>query len=89
MVDFGSDQGRSDFETAGVAYATLRISKERERRAGPQDAVYGRTLKSGQHDCATYFVAKLVRANGGCLGVKRRRKTWLAAISLGELLNKL
>jgi len=30
-------------------------------------------------------VAKLVRANGGCLGVKRRRKTWQAAISLGEL----
>jgi len=34
-------------------------------------------------------VAKLLRADGGCLGVKRRWKTWLAAISFGELLNKL
>ncbi len=45
MVDFGSDQGRSDFETGGVANATSRISKERERRAGPKKAVYGRTLE--------------------------------------------
>ena len=28
--------------------------------------------QSVQHDCANYFMAKLLRANGGCLGVKRR-----------------
>ena len=32
---------------------------------------------------------KLLRAYGECLGVIRLRKTWLAAISFGELLNKL
>ena len=45
--------------------------------------------KSVRNDCVGYFVAKLLRADGGCLGVKRRWKTWLAAISFGELLNKL
>ena len=28
---------------------------------------------------------KFRRAHGGCLGVRRRRRTWSAAISLGEL----
>ena len=31
-------------------------------------------------------MVKLERAYGGCLGVERRRRTWTAAISLGELL---
>jgi hypothetical protein len=31
------------------------------------------------------LVVKLVRAFGGCLGAKRRRRTWLAAKSHGEL----
>jgi hypothetical protein len=35
------------------------------------------------------FVAKLLRADGGCLGVKRRRRTRQAAISFGERLNRL
>ena len=30
------------------------------------------------------LVAKLVRAHGECLGDKRRRRAWLAAISSGE-----
>ncbi len=30
------------------------------------------------------FVVKLLRANGGCLGARKRRRAWLAAISLGE-----
>ena len=29
---------------------------------------------------------KLLRANGGCLGIGRRRRTWQAAISFGESL---
>jgi len=48
MVDFGSGQGRSDFETdsvavivsTGVARVTSRISKKREHRHGSQDAIY-------------------------------------------------
>ena len=35
------------------------------------------------------FVVKLLRADGGCLGAKRRRKTWKAAISFGEPPNRL
>ena len=31
------------------------------------------------------FVVKLLRANGGCLGAGKRRRTWQAAISLGEV----
>ena len=31
-------------------------------------------------------MTKLLRANGGCLGIRRRRRTWKAAISFGELL---
>ena len=34
----------------------------------------------------TTVVVKLRRAYGGCLGARRRRRTWLAAISLGEPL---
>ena len=36
-----------------------------------------------------FIHAKLGRAHGGCLGVSRRGRTWLAAISLGELPSKL
>ena len=31
-----------------------------------------------------YHVCKLLRAYGGCLGAKCRRRTWYTAISLGE-----
>ena len=30
-------------------------------------------------------MVKLLRAYGGCLGARRRRRTWIPAISLGEL----
>ena len=30
------------------------------------------------------MMVKLLRAHGGCLGVERRRRAWLAAISFGE-----
>ncbi len=30
------------------------------------------------------MVVKLLRAHGGCLGVRKRRRAWSAAISLGE-----
>ena len=35
-------------------------------------------------ESADRLVVKLLRALGGCLGVRRRRRTWLAAISYGE-----
>src|SRR3954451_6383601 len=38
---------------------------------------------------ASIFVAKLLRAHGGCLGTRSRRRTWEAAISLGELPTEL
>ena len=31
------------------------------------------------------YMVKLQRAHGGYLGTQRRRRTWLPAISLGEL----
>jgi len=34
-------------------------------------------------------VTKLQRACGGCLGSRRRRRTWVAAISYGEPLTRL
>ena len=38
--------------------------------------------------CQKDFMVKLIRAHGGCLGTGRRRRTRLAAISLGEPLNR-
>jgi hypothetical protein len=36
-----------------------------------------------------FWVTKLLRACGGCLGSRRRRRTWVAAISYGEPLTRL
>jgi hypothetical protein len=36
-----------------------------------------------------FRVTKLQRACGGCLGSRRRRRTWVAAISYGEPLTRL
>jgi hypothetical protein len=33
------------------------------------------------------LTVKIRRAHGGCLGTRRRRRTWTAAISHGEALN--
>ena len=41
---------------------------------GPQD-----------QDLYQVSMVKLLRAHGGCLGIRRRRRTWSAAISFGEL----
>jgi hypothetical protein len=35
------------------------------------------------------LTVKIVRASGGCLGTRSRRRTWTAAISRGEALNSL
>ena len=36
-----------------------------------------------------FFTIKRLRAHGGCLGAKSRRRTWAAAISPGEVLTNL
>ena len=36
-----------------------------------------------------FFSIKRIRAHGGCLGAKSRRRTWAAAISSGEVLTNL
>ena len=52
-------------------------------------------LREGASLGATRFMkreqltVKIVRAHGGCLGTRRRRRTWTAAISHGEALNSL
>ena len=38
----------------------------------------------GRKQAATGLMVKLLRAHGGCLGVERRRRAWLAAKSFGE-----
>jgi hypothetical protein len=35
------------------------------------------------------LTVKMSRAHGECLGTRRRRRTWTAAISRGEALNSL
>ena len=35
------------------------------------------------------LTVKMLRAHGGCLGTRSRRRTWTAAISRGEALNSL
>ena len=39
---------------------------------------------AGRKTRPTGLMVKLLRAHGGCLGVERRRRAWLAAISPGE-----
>jgi hypothetical protein len=40
-------------------------------------------------DMFLIFVVKFLRAHGGCLGIRSRRRTWESAISLGELITEL
>ena len=35
------------------------------------------------------ITVKIVRAHGGCLGIRSRRRAWTTAISNGEVLNSL
>jgi hypothetical protein len=45
-----------------------------------------RTLDSNaRYETCLRDTVKLERAHGGCLGVERRRRTWIAAKSSGEL----
>src|SRR4051794_11107397 len=53
------------------------LSRER-----PQLSVAG-TPKRAQ------ITVKILRAHGGCLGIRSRRRAWTTAISHGEVLNSL
>jgi hypothetical protein len=46
--------------------------------------VFRVSILRGVETCWVSFMVKLLRAYGGCLGTNRRRRTWQAAISLGE-----
>ncbi len=56
IVDFGSRQGRSPFETA-VVVDLPRIAKGRERRIGLKDAISGWTLTKKPHPRGRGFLA--------------------------------
>ena len=43
----------------------------------------------GQRAGFRTITVKIVRAHGGCLGIRSRRRAWTAAISRGEVLNSL
>ena len=51
------------------------IELERKAKAGSD--------KAKKTDWVSFMI-KLLRAYSGCLGARRRRRTWQAAISLGE-----
>ena len=58
-----------------------------------QLAVAGRPISVAAHESALQVepwihVVKLLRAHGGCLGVRRRGRAWKTAISPGELSNE-
>ena len=55
-----------------------------EEHLGLDPAGWWAARQDGRRLPADRLVVKLVRALGGCLGVRRRRRTWLAAISHGE-----
>ena len=70
----------------------VRFSRSREllrigRKAGPGIGV--RLIDNHIASVGIFIKAKLERAHGECLGASRRGRTWLAAISLGELPSKL
>src|SRR5438552_16649268 len=63
----------SESEDFASRFSNVVLCAECKFRAGVRAAV-GRVN----------FMVKLLRAHGGCLGRSRRRRTWQAAISLGE-----
>ena len=65
----------------------LRSRARRWRKPGRSYREVDRQSGSGRYlDACLRDKVKLQRAHGGCLGDKRRRRTWEAAISFGELL---
>jgi hypothetical protein len=81
-----------------VAYATLpqyegrwrkpqifaQVAQVERRTQSSFDAPGMARAVRGAATCWVSFMVKLLRAYGGCLGANRRRRTWQAAISLGE-----
>ena len=71
----------------GVLKYVDRRQKDVQRRRSPNFTKTNVFASKRLNLFVVKIVAKLLRANGGCLGVKCRRKTWKAAISFGEGLN--
>ena len=57
--------------------ASVKVETELERGSRSGNSIAARVQ----------LTVKIVRAHGGCLGTRRRRRTWTAAISHGEALN--
>jgi hypothetical protein len=57
------------------------------RRRGEEFVKYERNRRYYIHVQSKIDMVKLLRVYGGCLGVERRRRTWLAAISPGQVPN--
>src|ERR687895_67844 len=65
---------------AGLACgAALKITVVRRR-----EALFGAATAG-----LSTITVKIVRAHGGCLGIRSRGRAWTAAISRGEVLNSL
>src|SRR5215211_2932497 len=93
--DPGLVAGRIGFARSPAA-DRCSVLRDRERRTrSPASAelenctkakrVFAPTAPSG----AAELTVKMLRAHGGCLGTRSRRRTWTAAISRGEALNSL
>ena len=68
------------FENCIVDASILNFVYARNRLAWP--ALWGWL-------CWLCVIVKFLRAHGGCLGIRSRRRTWESAISLGELITEL
>src|SRR3954452_1741451 len=84
---------RSSFP-ASAGSATLNTSDRFGPRTAPHRCTRGSSAAGRPYleNCtvdASIFVAKLIRAHGGCLGTRSRRRTWEAAKSPGELSTEL
>src|SRR6267154_5655150 len=61
----------------------MELRKSKRRRSKKEPGLTTRSIKRTTTACVSFMI-KLLRAYGGCLGARRRRRTWQAAISLGE-----
>src|SRR5208283_1705169 len=69
----GAAGNRANEPKESCGLATAMSNEERKRIVAPRQTTNW-----------VSFMIKLLRAYGGCLGARRRRRTWQAAISLGE-----
>src|SRR5207302_4694219 len=77
----------SEFETCGIESSRCEMHLREKWRRGNRDVKFLRAkaiwLATDETNWVSFMI-KLLRAYGECLGARRRRRTWQAAISLGE-----